>query len=202
MHRGLRPHGKTDLRPARGLLLPGEDRDAGRGTQGDHNHSADCGAFFMSAMSIRPSVGAAEYPALAAIWRGAVDATHGFLAAADRDEIEARLQSDFFPAVLLCVAEEDGRAVGFAGILGDKLEMLFVEAARRAGGIGTALLNHAITEYGVRRVDVNEQNALAAGFYTHHRFEVVGRSETDEAGRPYPLLHLRLSALPCLPARP
>ncbi|ADG98056.1 GCN5-related N-acetyltransferase [Segniliparus rotundus DSM 44985] len=149
----------------------------------------------MSELSIRLSAGVAEYPALAAIWRGAVDATHDFLAAEDRDEIEAHLQSDFFPGVLLLVAQIDGRAVGFAGVLGDKLEMLFVEAAQRWSGIGTALLTHAINEHGVRGVDVNEHNALAAGFYARHGFETVGHSETDEAGRPYPLLHLRLRAL-------
>lgn len=65
----------------------------------------------MPAVNIRPSIGAAEYPALAAIWRGAVDATHDFLAEADRDEIEAKLQSDYFPAVALSVAERDGRPV-------------------------------------------------------------------------------------------
>jgi putative acetyltransferase len=143
-------------------------------------------------LSIRPSVGAAEYPALAAIWRGAVDATHDFLAQADRDEIDARLQSDYFPAVVLSVAERDGRPVGFSGVLDGSLEMLFVDATQRDGGIGTALLDHAIGEHGVTRVDVNEQNDLAAGFYARRGFEVVGRSETDGAGRPYPLLHLRL----------
>jgi putative acetyltransferase len=150
---------------------------------------------FVSALNIRPSIGAAEYPALVAIWRGAVDATHDFLADADRDEIEARLVSDYFPAVLLSVAEIGGRAVGFAGVLDDKLEMLFIDATQRGGGIGTALLTHAITEHGVTRIDVNEQNVMAAGFYARRGFVVVGRSKTDEAGRPYPLLHLRLSAL-------
>src|SRR5699024_8704143 len=47
------------------------------------------------AVTIRPSTGAAEYSTLAAIWRGAVDATHDFLTAADRDEIESALQSDY-----------------------------------------------------------------------------------------------------------
>ena len=144
-------------------------------------------------LSIRPSIGAEEYPALAAIWRRAVDATHDFLAEADRDEIEARLQSDYFPAVVLSVAEHDGRPVGFSGVLDGTLEMLFVDATQRDGGFGTALLTHAIREHGVSKVDVNEQNISAAGFYAHRGFEVVGRSETDEAGRPYPLLHLRLS---------
>lgn len=147
----------------------------------------------MCAVSIRPTLGAAEYPVLAAIWRGSVDATHGFLAEADRDDIEARLPSDYLPAVLLCVAERGGRPVGFSGVLKGTLEMLFVDAAQREKGIGTALLDHAISEHGVTEVDVNEQNVSAAGFYAHRGFEVVGRSETDEAGRPYPLLHLRLS---------
>lgn len=147
----------------------------------------------MSALSIRPSIGAAEYPALVAIWLGAVRATHDFLAEADRDEIEAKLESDYFPAVVLAVAERDGRPVGFSGVLDGTLEMLFVDATQRDSGIGTALLTHAISAHRVTRVDVNEQNASAAGFYTHRGFEVIGRSETDEAGRPYPLLHLRLS---------
>lgn len=144
-------------------------------------------------LNIRPSTGPAEYPALAAIWRGAVDATHDFLAEADRDEIEAKLPSDYLPAVVLSVAERDGRPVGFSGVLDETLEMLFVDASQRDGGIGTALLTHAIREHGVAKADVNEQNVSAAGFYAHRGFEVVGRSETDEAGRPYPLLHLRLS---------
>ncbi|WP_348789751.1 acetyltransferase [Leifsonia sp. NPDC080035] len=147
-----------------------------------------------SAVTVRPSIGPAEYPALARIWRSAVDATHDFLADADRDQIEAVLQSDYLPAVILSVAEVGGEPVGFSGVLDGALEMLFVDATRRGRGVGTALLAHAIAEHGVTRVDVNEQNAQAAGFYAHHGFEVVGRSETDEAGRPYPLLHLRLGA--------
>ncbi|MDQ1128383.1 acetyltransferase [Microbacterium sp. SORGH_AS_0888] len=150
----------------------------------------------MPVLSIRPSVGAEEYPALAGIWRRAVDATHDFLAEEDRDEIEARLQSDYFPAVVLSVAERGGRPVGFSGVLDGALEMLFVDATQRNGGIGSALLIHAIREHGVTQVDVNEQNVTAAGFYARYGFEVVARSETDEAGRPYPLLHLRLSAPP------
>jgi putative acetyltransferase len=141
---------------------------------------------------IRPSIGAAEYPMLAAIWRGAVDATHDFLAEVDRDEIESSLQSVYFPAVVISVAERDGRPVGFSGVLDGTLEMLFVDATQREGGIGTALLAHVTRELGVTKVDVNEQNVSAAGFYAHRGFEIVGRSETDEAGRPYPLLHLSL----------
>lgn len=147
----------------------------------------------MPAVRIRPSMGAAEYPALVAIWRAAVDATHDFLADDDRDEIEAGLRSDYLPAVTLSVAERGGRPVGFSGVLGDKLEMLFVDPAGHGGGIGSALLAHAISEHGVTKVDVNEQNVMAVSFYAHRGFAVAGRSDTDDAGRPYPLLQLSLS---------
>jgi hypothetical protein len=43
-------------------------------------------------------------------------------------------------------------------------------------------------------VDVNEQNPGVCRFYQACGFVVEGRSELDDAGRPFPLLHLRLSA--------
>ncbi|MDN5604308.1 acetyltransferase [Rothia sp. HC945] len=141
---------------------------------------------------VRPVRAPDDYAPLVAIWRSAVNATHDFLAEADREEIESTMETGYFPAVSLDVAELDGRQVGFSGVLNGNLEMLFVDAGQRGVGIGTKLLTHAIEEHGVRNVDVNEQNAQAVEFYTRRGFHVVGRSETDDAGRPYPLLHLRL----------
>ena len=43
-------------------------------------------------------------------------------------------------------------------------------------------------------LDVNEQNEQALGFYLHMGLEVVGRSERDDFGKPYPLLHMRVTA--------
>ena len=48
-----------------------------------------------------------------------------------------------------------------------------------------------MTLHPVLTVNVNEQNASGAGFYQRLGFEVIGRSPVDDAGRPYPLLHLR-----------
>jgi putative acetyltransferase len=45
------------------------------------------------------------------------------------------------------------------------------------------------------RVDVNEQNEQAVGFYQRMRFGVEGRSELDSQGKPFPLLHMRLGRL-------
>ena len=154
------------------------------------NEQPDLGA---SELRVRPSRGPVDFAPLVAIWRSAVDATHEFLADADCDEVESRLESDYFPAVSLTVAELNGRPVGFAGVLDGNLEMLFIDAKQRGTGIGTSLLSHAINDHGVRYVDVNEQNRQAVEFYTRRGFQVVRRSETDDAGRPYPLLHLQLT---------
>jgi putative acetyltransferase len=72
--------------------------------------------------------------------------------------------------------------------------MLFVSAAARGRGIGSALLAKAVQNQSVTRVDVNEQNPEALGFYASRGFVQVGRSELDGDGRPYPLLHLELPA--------
>ena len=144
----------------------------------------------MPELSIRATVGVDEYPRLVGIWRSAVNATHDFLAEDDRAEIEARLAAEYFPHVRLVVAEINGNPVGFAGTSADKLEMLFVDAVQRGRGVGSGLLSHVVDEHGVQCVDVNEQNAQAIGFYSRSGFVVVGRSEVDDAGRPYPLLHM------------
>ncbi|WP_082966592.1 acetyltransferase [Mycolicibacter sinensis] len=152
----------------------------------------------MPTVRIRGCVGPAEYPRLVEIWRSAVVATHHFLAEPDRVAIERQLADNYFPGVRLTVAEVDGEPVGFAGTAGERLEMLFVDADARGRGVGSALLDHAIAEQGIRYADVNEQNEQAAEFYTRRGFVVTGRSELDDAGRPYPLLHMEALLTPVL----
>lgn len=41
-------------------------------------------------------------------------------------------------------------------------------------------------------MDVNEQNPQAVGFYKHMGFDTFKRSEFDEQGNPFPILHMKL----------
>ena len=52
------------------------------------------------------------------------------------------------------------------------------------------LVRHARRLHGRLTVDVNEQNRTALKFYQALGFVRVGRSATDDTGRPFPLLHL------------
>jgi len=139
---------------------------------------------------LRPGDGEAEWPRLVAIWRSAVEATHSFLSPADIDAIESQLVQTYLPAVEITVAQTPQGIVGFSGLAAGKLEMLFVDADSRGAGAGSALLRHAMAVHPKLSLDVNEQNPEALGFYLHHGFRVIGRSPTDEEGRPFPLLHL------------
>lgn len=126
-----------------------------------------------------------------AIWAAAVDATHDFLAPADRAAI-GREVAAFLPAAPLWLAvDDDDRAQGFMLLDGAHMEALFIDPGQRGTGIGRRLVEHALTLHPAITTDVNEQNAQAVGFYRHLGFVPTGRSARDGQGRPYPLIHLR-----------
>ena len=120
-------------------------------------------------------------------------ATHRFLQESDIQEIKSRMAGEYLPGVerLRCIREE-GRIVAFIGVTGTHIAMLFVRPDRRGAGCGRRLLEEAVARYGACTVDTNEQNEQATGFYLRLGFVVAGRDAQDEAGRPFPILHLTL----------
>lgn len=124
------------------------------------------------------------------IWRDAVDATHSFLSAQHRIEIDAMLAEWLPTAQEWLVEDADGRAVGFMVMDGRLIDALFVDPAVHGCGYGTALLNHALKLAPNAIVDANEQADNALPFYEARGFVRAGRSETDSVGRPYPQVHL------------
>lgn len=132
-----------------------------------------------------------DYETLAGIWERSVIATHSFLKEEDFNEIKATLIPDYFPNVDLYSIADNGVYVGFIGLSPDSIEMLFIDNDRRGRGYGSALMEYA-KQHGATKVDVNEQNPSALNFYKSKGFRINGRDETDDAGRPYPILHLSL----------
>jgi len=134
-----------------------------------------------------------DYPLLIKLWEASVRATHDFLTETHISTLRKQIQEVYMPQLPLWIAtSEDGVALGFMGCHERRVEMLFVSPQSRGTGVGKALMQYAIAELAVNEVDVNEQNPQAVGFYLHRGFELVGRSELDGEGNPFPLLHLRL----------
>lgn len=132
-----------------------------------------------------------DYTTLAGIWKRSVTATHKFLTEEAINEIESALIPDYFPNVDLYAIVDNDIMAGFIGLNSDRIEMLFVDSDKLGRGYGTSLVAFARRK-GATKVDVNEQNPNALGFYLANGFKVTGRDDTDEAGRPYPILHMSL----------
>ena len=98
---------------------------------------------------------------------------------------------DYFPNVNLYAIADNGVCAGFIGMSHNSIEMLFIDSVRRGQGYGSVLVEFANRE-GATKVDVNEQNPSALNFYKVKGFRIISRDETDDAGRPYPILHLSL----------
>ncbi|MBQ4615931.1 MAG: GNAT family N-acetyltransferase [Mailhella sp.] len=129
---------------------------------------------------------------LLAVWESSVRATHDFLKEGDVEYLRPFVEQGLQEVPLLFCLEESGMPVGFLGMEGDSIEMLFVAAEARGRGIGSALMRQALA-LGASRVDVNEQNPQALGFYRRFGFEVESRDAIDSLGLPYPILHCALS---------
>jgi putative acetyltransferase len=134
-----------------------------------------------------------DFPRVLEVWEASVRATHDFISEADIQFFKPLVQG-VLPQmpVLTCVRDNQGQVIGFLGLEGEKVEMLFIDPQWRNQGIGRRLLRQAIHVHGATALDVNEQNPQAVNFYLKMGFEVVGRSETDGTGKPFPLLHMRL----------
>lgn len=130
---------------------------------------------------------------LVPLWRTSVEATHTFLTPDDIDRIEGYVPQAMRDVEHLVIAEDvDGTLHGFLGVDGETVEMLFLHPLSRGKGIGSQLLACALESYGATRLDVNEQNEQARCFYERKGFRTIGRSETDDMGDPFPILHMQL----------
>ena len=134
------------------------------------------------------------------IWLRSVRATHTFVSEEDIQSMTPQVR-DYLASSepefwVLC--DDSGVIRGFMGMSGSKMDSLFLAPEFQRRGGGRRLVRHAQVLHGELTVDVNEQNVAARAFYEACGFVVEGRSELDDQGRPYPLLHMRL-ATPNMP---
>jgi putative acetyltransferase len=85
---------------------------------------------------------------------------------------------------LRCARNEYHSIIGFLGLAKEKIEMLFIHPKAIGKGIGKMLVDYALNEMNATKVDVNEQNPQAVGFYEYIGFKTMSRSALDSLGKP------------------
>lgn len=130
---------------------------------------------------------------LGEIWKESAASTHHFLTEEDTKKLYPLVLDALKNVPFLFMAKnEHGAILGFMGIEGRKIEMLFIHPHAQKQGLGRQFVIHAQNAYHIQYVDVNEQNPDALCFYQKMGFTQFGRSEYDELGNHFPLLHLKL----------
>jgi putative acetyltransferase len=145
-----------------------------------------------SGMTIREAV-PADRDELVEIWLRSVRETHAFLTENDIHALLPLVRQELRgeDLELWVLTSEDGTSIGFMGLSIAKVEALFLDPDHRRRGGGRMLLDHARRRKGALAVDVNEQNPEAVRFYEALGFTIIGRSPVDDAGRPFPVLHMQ-----------
>ena len=127
------------------------------------------------------------------LWENSVKASHLFLSNKEIEEIKKYVPQALREIEHLIVeTDKTENPIAFMGIYKNKLEMLFISPAHMKTGLGRKLIEEAIENYSVNELVVNEQNPKAKGFYEHMGFSVCCRTDTDDQGRPYPILYMEL----------
>lgn len=138
--------------------------------------------------------GSREFAMIPAVWEASVRATHHFLS----EEDILSIRKSILPTAALMDALTgaflpDGRLAAFLGVRDDKIEMLFAAPPHMGQGLGKRLIQHAMRRSPIRYVDVNTDNPDARRFYEHMGFAAFRKKTEDDAGRPFPILHMRLA---------
>ena len=130
------------------------------------------------------------------IWRRASGGGHPFLTDEQLAGDEVLVRDVYMPAADIWVAAEGETVTGFIALLEGFIGGLFVAPERQGKGMGRALVVHAADIRGALGVEVYEANDAAREFYARLGFTEAGRRESDDQGRPFPLISMRRPADP------
>lgn len=134
----------------------------------------------------------ADYDEITELWEASVRSTHYFVSEEDILFYKPLVRNRYLQAVdLFVIRNDENKISAFIGLSDALIEMLFVHPDAQGKGHGRKLLEFAVREKHIRKVDVNEQNEKALRFYENRGFKVYARDETDSMGKPYPILHMR-----------
>lgn len=125
------------------------------------------------------------------IWHRAVQHTYNFIKGPDIITMRPTVLKNLREMDHIYGVNDDrGNLVAFMCIKGDHIMQLFVEPFHMRNGMGSALVEHAVNQLGVKLVVVNEENNNAMQFFRARGWAMRNRNLFDEFHLPYPVVVL------------
>ena len=107
-----------------------------------------------------------DYHELLNVWEASVRSTHHFLTEENIQFYKPLVKEQYFPAVeLYIIRNQEGKIAAFMGLSEELVEMLFVHPDEQGKGYGKQLMEYAIHQKHIYKVDVNEQNENVKEFF-------------------------------------
>jgi putative acetyltransferase len=131
-----------------------------------------------------------------AVWAAASAVAHPFLSAEFLAVERHDIATVYLPNAETWVWEPEGQVVGFVSLLGNEVGALFVDQKFHRGGIGRALMDHALELREELEVEVFTENVIGRAFYAKYGFQLMQKKVHDQTG--LELMRLRLAANPPL----
>ena len=133
-----------------------------------------------------------NYKGIITVWNKAIRATHNFLSEDDIQILERKTLIELFESVSIYGIRVNNKELAeFVGINQNIIEMLFVSPDFTKKGIGSFLLNFAITENGAHKLEVYEHNKNAIRLYEKSGFIKASREDCDPLiNKPYSILKM------------
>ena len=98
-----------------------------------------------------------DYDELLTVWEASVRSTHHFLTEENIQFYKPLVRNQYFQAVeLYIIRNREGKIAAFMGLSDELIEMLFVHPDEQGKGYGKQLMQYALHEKHIYKVDVNE----------------------------------------------
>ena len=116
------------------------------------------------------------------IWYKASTLAHPFLEEEFVKQVKTDMREMYIPNSETWVFEENGKVIGFIGMMGNEIGGLFVSPEYHFKGVGTKLVNYAREKFQELEVEVFEKNKIGRAFYQKYGFVNFKNSMHDETG--------------------
>jgi len=124
----------------------------------------------------------ADLDSILDVWYQAQNLAHPFLDSAFVEKVKKDMRELYIPNSETWVYEENGRVIGFVGMMGNEIGGLFVLPNHHSKGIGTELVNFILASANELEVEVFKANKIGRAFYDKYGFKVFKEFLEENSG--------------------